>query len=117
LKLVASWRLAFVSALALVLFVALRPVAPAPDWFEHADKLRHATAFVVLWELGRRSGLKPAWALAAGLLSFGIGIEWAQSFVPSREASLGDVAADGAGIVSGLLVQSLRRGAATPPAT
>jgi len=95
------WRGMFVAALAGVLILALVPVGNGPDWFTHADKLRHAAAFITLWAVGRRAGVKPAWALTLGLLGFGIGIELAQALTPYRESSVGDVLADAVGIAAG----------------
>jgi VanZ family protein len=97
---VALWRALFAAVLLGILWLALRPHAPGPDWFEHADKLRHAGAFLVLWWLGRRAGV-PAMGLAAGLLGFGVLIEGLQSLTPDREASLADIAADAAGLALG----------------
>lgn len=95
------WRGLFAAAVAGILVLALLPAGGGEDWFPQADKLRHAFAFVTLWALGRRAGLRPGWALALGLLGFGIGIEMAQSFTPDREASSADVLADVAGIALG----------------
>ena len=95
------WRGAFVVALAGILMIALWPAGQGPDWFPQADKLRHALAFIALWAIGRRASLTPAWALAFGLIAFGIGIEIAQSFTPDREASAADVLADALGIAAG----------------
>jgi VanZ family protein len=94
---IGAWRLLFTATLALVLRSALRPNHPGPDWFEHADKLRHAAAFGVLWLLGRRAGV-PATRLAAGLAGFGLLIEGLQSLTPDRDASLADLLADLAGL-------------------
>jgi len=98
---ISLWRTAFAVALAGILVLALWPSEPGQDWFPHADKLRHALAFIALWAIGRRAGLRPTWALALGLFGFGVGIEWAQSFAPGREASAGDVLADALGIAAG----------------
>ena len=95
------WRGLFIAAVVGVLALALMPVSNGPDWFAHADKLRHAAAFIALWAIGRRAGLKPAWALTLGLLGLGIGIELAQAFTPYRESSVGDVLADAVGIAAG----------------
>lgn len=97
----AVWRGLFVAAVVGVLVLALVPSGGGEDWFPQADKLRHALAFITLWALGRRAGLRPGWALALGLLGFGVGIEVAQSFTPDREASSLDVLADVAGIALG----------------
>lgn len=95
------WRAAFAAALVGILILALRPSHGMPS-FSHIDKLQHAAAFIALWTIGQRAGLRqPAWLLAAGLLVFGIVIELAQSFTPDRQPSLGDVLADGLGIVAG----------------
>lgn len=95
------WRAAFVVALAGILVIALWPSGQGPDWFPQADKVRHALAFIALWAIGRRACLKPGWALAFGLIAFGIGIEIAQSFTPDREASVADVLADALGVAAG----------------
>lgn len=97
----ALWRGLFVAAVAGILVLALMPSGGGEDWFPQADKLRHALAFITLWALGRRAGLRPGWALALGLLGFGVGIEIAQSFTPDRVASAADVLADLAGIALG----------------
>ena len=99
-----TWRWLFAGALVGVLVLALIPGGNGPDWFENADKLRHAAAFITLWAIGRRAGLKPAWALALGLLGFGIGIELAQALTPYRDSSVGDVLADAAGIAAGRML-------------
>ncbi|HEV8690726.1 MAG TPA: VanZ family protein [Ideonella sp.] len=95
------WRGLFVVVLVGVLVLALIPGGKGPDWFAHADKVRHAAAFITLWTIGRHAGLKPTWALALGLLCFGIGIELVQSLTPTRESSVGDVLADALGIAAG----------------
>ena len=95
------WRLAFAAALIGILVLALWPSGQGADWFPQADKLRHALAFIALWAIGRRAGLRPSWALALGLVAFGIGIEVAQSFTPDREPSAADVLADALGIAAG----------------
>ncbi|MFO1337534.1 MAG: VanZ family protein [Burkholderiaceae bacterium] len=94
----AIWRGLFVAAVVGILVLALMPSSGGADWFPQADKMRHALAFITLWALGQRAGLRPGWALALGLLGFGVGIEIAQSFTPDREASSLDVLADVAGI-------------------
>jgi VanZ family protein len=95
------WRAAFAVALVGILGIALWPSGHGSDWFAQADKLRHALAFIALWALGRRAGLRPSWALALGLVAFGVCIEVAQSFTPDREASAADVMADALGIAAG----------------
>lgn len=95
------WRAALVLALAGILWLALRPQPGGVDWFEHADKLRHAGAFLVLWVLSRRSSGAASGLLMAALLAYGVLIEVLQGFSPDREPSAADVLADAVGIVIG----------------
>jgi VanZ family protein len=95
------WRAVFAAALCGILVLAVLP-SQGTSSFPHVDKLQHAAAFIALWALGWRAGLRqPVWLLAAGLLVFGVTIEIAQSFTPNRQPSLGDVVADAAGIALG----------------
>jgi hypothetical protein len=95
------WRGLFACALAAIMVLALIPPGDGPDWFAQADKLRHAVAFIALWAIGRRARLRPTWALALGLLGFGIAIELAQALTTYRDSSVADVLADAVGIVAG----------------
>lgn len=100
--LVWGWRAAFSLTVLAVLWLALAPVTDVkPDWFENADKLRHAAAFAVLWCLGEPSRFGGRRMLALGLLALGAGIEVAQSFTPSHEPSWLDLLADAAGLALG----------------
>lgn len=100
---------------ALVLAVALianlfilgaRPEAvglfPAP-W----DKLAHGAYFsllaILLWiaDVGRRP-----WLVAALLVAVGVADEWHQVYLPGREASVADLAADCVGIALGLFAMN-----------
>ena len=98
------WRAALVLALVAILWLALRPQPGGTDWFEHADKLRHAGAFLVLWVLSRRSSGAAAGLLMAGLLAYGVLIEVLQGFTPNREPSAADVLADAVGIAIGAFI-------------
>ena len=103
-----------------------RPPVPAFLRFEHADKVMHFVGYSVLGGLAML-GAAP-WrrfrpALGAWLLValWGACDEWHQSFVPGRDASLGELAADvgGAALGVGVLLwwitrRRRRRGAATP---
>lgn len=106
------WRIAGAVLLCLVLAAALMPAVwfwndsgGALAWFRNADKVLHATAFLVLavWfsgQYGRPSYLR----VAAGLLLFGLFMEFCQYLVGYRKADFLDVAANTAGIVGGLLL-------------
>jgi VanZ family protein len=105
-----GWRLAFWLTVLVICYLALKPAPASTDWFPEADKLRHAAAFFVLWALGALAGYPRWWGLAIGLLAFGVGIEVAQSFSPSRQASGLDVLADVAGMAAGAWVCRRRGG-------
>jgi hypothetical protein len=98
------WRAAFGCAIAVILVLALLPGGHGPDWFPHADKLRHAAAFVALWAIGKQARFQPSWVLPLVLLAFGVGIELAQALTPTRDPSVGDVLADALGIAAGRLL-------------
>jgi hypothetical protein len=104
------WAQLFVIALLGLMVLALWPATGGQDWFAQADKVRHAGAFCVLWGLGWRAGLRRGWALAVGLVSFGVVIELAQSLTPDREASALDVLADAVGVLLGWVLFSGPRG-------
>jgi VanZ family protein len=104
------WRrfwLSGVAALVLVVaYLCLRPSAGGEQWFPNADKWSHFLAFLAL--AGTLLALverRHYAAVCAGLLAFGGAIEIAQFFMPyGRSAEWLDLAADGLGIVAGLLV-------------
>ena len=111
------WRAGLLLSLVVGWQVAMSKGEGSPDWFEHADKLRHAVAFVAYWALGVLAGVRPRWALAVGLLAFGVAVEWGQSFTPDRDPSWGDVLADAAGLALGAALERvLRPESRTPPA-
>jgi VanZ family protein len=94
-----------VVSIAALSWAGLEPRLSPPG--EHQfDKLAHAVAFAYLSSL--------AWVALAGalarqgallaLVGFGAAIEIAQHMVPGREGSVGDLAADVAGIASGVVL-------------
>ncbi len=102
------WRTASVVVLVLVMLSTLMPVGwlfgdadSVLRWFKHADKWAHALTFVVLtlWFAGLyRSFL----GIALGLLCFGAVIELSQLMIGYRSAEWLDMAANAAGIITGL---------------
>lgn len=112
------WRAVFVALCAATLAVALLPATRAPEgtgW----DKLDHAAAFAALGLVGvlalRPAGGGLAWLLGL-LAALGALIEWLQSFVPSRQADFGDLVADVAGALVGVMLGWLLRRALARPA-
>ncbi len=88
------------------------------DVFPGMDKVLHAGEYAGLALLLAvallQSGLSPSRAAAIAVLgatAYGATDEWHQSFVPGRDASVFDLAADavGAGVGVALLVLALRR--------
>ena len=105
------WRAVWLAMLAGVMALALAPSDNThPDWFENADKVRHAAAFAAFWWVGVRAfpsqaGRRP-WALVAVLLAYGASIEVAQAlFTTTREASVADWLADATGLGVGAWAQ------------
>jgi len=103
----AEARLAFLGFAALSMVLALNPGVPGlPASVLGWDKLEHAAAFAALGVLLRYGWPKVSWRLqAAALLAYGVAIELVQGLpAVGRTPSAADVAADGAGIVIGLLL-------------
>ena len=85
-----------------------------PSFFPGEDKVAHLGLYAVLgcalaWGRSRGAGpasgaegagLRLALPMAAGLL-YGVSDEWHQAFVPGRDVSLGDLAADAVGLALG----------------
>jgi len=73
---------------------------PVPMMFNMQDKLMHACAYAVMaglcWmSFCHRFSLPVLRAIVPLFcLCYGISDEWHQSFIPGRDASIGDVAAD-----------------------
>lgn len=88
----------------LIFLLSSRPDLPTLDLFWQPDKLLHMAVFGILGVLLAGSLDPPGvttWArvilVSVLVLAYGISDEYHQSFVPGRDASLGDVLADGAG--------------------
>lgn len=109
--------LAYAGVIALQSSFALPAVAARPPL--HLDKLIHGVEFAVLGWLACKAlaGRRGAWLLAAlAAALFGLTDEWHQSFVPGRDASVGDAIADAVGSVIGAWAARGRVPAAIPPA-
>ena len=102
-------RLAFFSASAVILALALLPhgtVAAASG----PDKLHHILAFMALTMFGLLGWPRHPLHIATALLAFGAGIEVLQGTASiGRDAEVLDWVADAAGILSAGLVISLAR--------
>jgi VanZ family protein len=106
------WRSASGLFLVLVLAAALMPAVWYWDdrreflsWFSRFDKATHAVVFagLAVWFAGQYRP-RSYWRIAVGLLLYGVLIEVSQRLVGYRSAEWLDVAADGAGIIAGLLI-------------
>jgi hypothetical protein len=106
-QLSACARIAFVVAFVIVLVLSLSPAShsmQAPG----NDKLHHIAAFLVLSALGLRGWPDRSRELLAGLAIAAVLIELLQGTeYIGRDRELGDMAADGAGIVTGVLLLAL----------
>jgi VanZ family protein len=99
------YKIVFLITTVVVFYLAI--TASDTSWMKtpYEDKINHFMAFFTLSLLLNRASSRPMARLrnVLALLSFGIFIEYVQSFLPYRDASLLDVAADLCGI---LLFQS-----------
>lgn len=98
-------RLLLAALVAALTWVALTPRPPLLLLDTGWDKANHALAFAVLAAnaaLAWRRLPRRALVCAAALLAYGVLIEFAQSFVPGRDAEPLDLVADAAGIAAGL---------------
>jgi VanZ family protein len=93
---------------AVLFFLSAQPDPPGAglfDWVPAGDKLAHVLLYAVLGALlahgqEERGGPSHRAVLALGAL-YGASDEWHQSFVPGREVSLLDWAADVSGVAAG----------------
>lgn len=103
-------RLRWVLGGLLLLSIAALSLLPirGPDLgLPQGDKWHHAFAYLVLTlYFGQlvAQGWRPRFVLVLGLLGYGIAIELAQSFTPTRQAELADLAANALGIALGLVL-------------
>ncbi|MGO0309304.1 VanZ family protein [Endozoicomonas acroporae] len=97
----ALYRFAFVGALAFALFMAVIPHCADPTAAVN-DKVKHAIAFMVLFAM-----LDLAWPTVGmpwwkplGLMAFGVLIEVCQKMTGYRSFSVGDIVANGVGVLA-----------------
>ena len=100
-----AWLALWLCGVTVLVVVCLMPSPDLPD-LHVSDKLEHALAFALLAasavQLFERRAL---FAVGAGLLALGVGIEFAQAlFTTTRAMEAADVVADTVGIVAGLAV-------------
>ena len=96
---------------AVLFFLSAQPDPPGAgvfDWVPAGDKLAHFLLYAVLGALlalGRgEQGEPPHWTLVATGALYGASDEWHQSYVPGREVSVLDWAADVGGVAAGYWV-------------
>ncbi len=89
---------------------------PAPEWFEHQDKLHHGSAYFIMGLLAWRSlrhVIHQPLLLVLCCISFGslygVSDEWHQSFVVGRQSDVIDWLADTIGVSLAALLMYLRQ--------
>lgn len=97
------WRIVLVISTLAILFLATTS-SPYPIPASASDKINHILAFAYLAVVARLAwpALSGLWLLPA-LMAYGLGIEIIQAFLPHRDFSLADLAADLIGCAIGLL--------------
>lgn len=105
------WRVAaFVLCLGAVMYGMFRP-EPPPEVFAHSDKWGHVLAFLGLAVTGRLALHRwPVWVFWPLMLAVAPLLEWLQGVTrPLRWFSLGDAAANVAGVLLAMLLLGLWR--------
>ncbi len=100
--------LLYTLALTLLAILALVPdLFPLPT--PYADKMLHVLicTLILIWAFFTFKSRKSIAVICAFLAAGGIGLECVQSFIPGREVSVDDMAANLIGIASGLLIGTL----------
>ncbi|MGO4278146.1 MULTISPECIES: VanZ family protein [Cupriavidus] len=100
-----QYRLLFSICAVAVLVLSLLPLSvpqPTTGW----DKSNHLLAFGVLALLGVRAWAGRMAAVLAGLMAYGVLIEWLQGMTATRSSDWHDLIADAAGLALGLLVHA-----------
>jgi VanZ family protein len=107
------WIPALAWAAAIMAVSSLPRLGVRVPLFPGSDKVLHFAEYFVLGLALRYWAGGPRWRFLAGGLGFSALDEFHQRYVPGREASLGDLAADVLGLVAGFLVGAriLGRGA------
>jgi len=103
----------------IIFYLSSQPALPTPPLFPHQDKLFHFLEFAGLGLvvfLNRDSwGSRPLSVMILLVLAYALADEIHQSFVPGRDCSAADLAADAAGgLFSLLLLSRLGSGESSP---
>lgn len=96
----------------MIAFLSLQPGIEMPVSFWNADKVYHCLAYAWLGGLPLLAFSGPVWGRIAAWSMVGLGLllEWGQSLVPGRTASLGDALANAVGVLLGILAARLLLG-------
>jgi VanZ family protein len=109
------WRVLALGWMALLFLLSSQSDLPVPPLFPLQDKIEHGVAFGILGAFFHRS-FKPYWSppllkrvlvITAMVAAYGAFDEFHQSFVPARDASLADFAADTIGGLVSAIIFSL----------
>ena len=103
-----KWIVQFFWFLSIILvsYLSLIPRIQIPYEFSGADKLGHFLAYLWLGILPffGFARLRVAFTGALLMILLGVGLEFVQSYVPGRNFSVADMAANCAGVVSGIFL-------------
>jgi len=99
------YRTAFFASLSAVTTLGFLPdYDTLPAIVSMSDLANHAAAFAVLYLLYALSYLHSAKRIVLTLLLYAVFIETVQGFLPTRSASLEDIAADATGMMIGMVM-------------
>jgi len=77
-----------------------KEIKPSGIYIDHADKVAHFGVFFVLAFITHHATRSPIWFQLCLLIGYGVTIEYMQSALPYRQASIGDFVADVVGASS-----------------
>ncbi|MFC1535016.1 VanZ family protein [Thermodesulfobacteriota bacterium] len=95
----------------IVFYLSLIPQVETPIDFKYSDKVWHVLTYLWLSFLPYVGFEYRKKALLGSLLMIvlGVGLEFGQSFIPEREATISDLIANNIGVVTGILFGSTLR--------
>ena len=97
--------LLWIFSMVIVCYLSLAPRVEPPLHFSYSDKVGHALAYLWLSALPYVGFERKKTALFGSLLMIvlGMGLEFGQYFIPEREFSVWDMAANDIGVILGII--------------
>lgn len=103
--------ISWIFSIVIVFYLSLIPQVETSIDFKYSDKAWHVLAYLWLSFLPYVGFENKRRALLGSLLmiALGMGLEFGQSFIPEREATISDIIANNIGVIIGILFGSTLR--------